>query len=96
MRHFTNTGKANMGVFTEKDFTVGIVVFLLFLIEAIFHYSVGKSGSIQFMVPSATDFARMGGIVFAFSVLSVLVTKAIELRFLKGRAATREAKKRKG
>lgn len=62
----------------KKDLIQGSVVFVLFVTEAFFHYSIGKTGKIKFVAPSRKDFFRICMVVFVFSVLSVALTKMIE------------------
>ena len=69
--------------FTKKDLITGAVVFVLFLMEAMMHYGIGKQGQICFIWPGTEDMIRMASVVAAFTVLSVLVTKGLEVVLIK-------------
>jgi hypothetical protein len=72
-----------MATFKKKDYITGIVVFVLFLGEAMMHYGIGKEGKICFIWPGTEDMFRMASVVAVFTVLSVLITKGLEVVLIK-------------
>jgi hypothetical protein len=59
----------------KKSIIISLITFVLFTIEAMFHFSIGKNGhndrvTIKMHKPSAGEFAQILAVVFVFSIIN--------------------------
>jgi hypothetical protein len=52
---------------------VFISTFIVFFIEALFHYNVGKNGLKTFILPKKNDFIKILAILLIFSFFNVFI-----------------------
>lgn len=64
------------------NITATLVVFTVFTAEAILHYNIGvhkdKTDNRKFVLPPLKDLTKLVGITIVFSVLSGVLTAALE------------------
>lgn len=63
--------------FKSSDIAVLFSVCFFFTLEAILHYSIGKTGGFAVVLPPMKDFVKIVTIVLVFSVLSTITQRII-------------------
>ena len=59
-----------------KSYIITSITFLLFTVEALIHYNIGKNSKnskFQIHIPTIKDFIQLSGTVFLFSVLNGVI-----------------------
>lgn len=69
-----------MGI-SKRDVITFFVVVFFFTIEALTHYSIGKTGRFTIVMPSAKDFLKIILVVVLVSLTSTIVSKLIDSYF---------------
>ena len=63
---------------TLKMFVTFVTTVMFFVVEALIHYNIGKTGHISLrQVPSFREFVKIAGVVMVVSFMSVLVSEFI-------------------
>ena len=61
-----------------KMFVTFATTTMFFVVEAMIHYNIGKTGHISLsQIPSIREFVKIAGVVMLFSFMSVLVSEFI-------------------
>lgn len=66
---------------SKRDVITFLVVVFFFTIEALTHYSIGKTGRFTIVMPSAKDFMKIICVVVLVSLTSTIVSKIIDSYF---------------
>ena len=62
----------------KKQVIVFLSTFIMFSIEAILHYNIGKNGMTSLVIPSLVDFVKLAVVVGVFSLLSTILSSFIQ------------------
>lgn len=63
--------------FNSSDVVIFLTVCFFFTLEAILHYSIGKTGNFSLVFPPFKDFIKIVTVVVVFSFLSTVVQNMI-------------------
>lgn len=66
---------------SKRDVITFLVVVFFFTIEALTHYSIGKTGRFTIVMPSVKDFMKIICVVVLVSLTSTIVSKIIDSYF---------------
>ena len=62
----------------KKQIIVFLSTFIMFSIEAILHYNIGKNGMTSLVMPSLVDIVKLAVVVGIFSLLSTILSSFIQ------------------